>query len=88
MARRATSASADRVGEEIGRPCSLSKAYKVMRMGKMQDTLALTRLEAVINSRVSPELIQKAAFLPLANATPALLEAGVLESRSAGGGHG
>jgi hypothetical protein len=45
-------------------------------------------LEAVINGRVSPELVQEAALLPLANATPLLLEESVLESRSLGGGRG
>jgi hypothetical protein len=43
-------------------------------------------LEAVINGCVSPELLQEAALLPLANAT--LLETGVLESLSPGGGRG
>jgi hypothetical protein len=44
-------------------------------------------LEAVINGCVSPELLQEAALLPLANAT-LLLETGVLESLSLGGGRG
>jgi hypothetical protein len=55
--------------------------------GRLQDTLEVTQLEAVINGCVSPELFREASLLPLANATP-LLETGVLESLSLGGGRG
>lgn len=57
-------------------------------MGNMQDTLAITRLEAVIKGCVSPEILQEAALLPLANATPLHLEPGILESLTLGGGRG
>ena len=55
---------------------------------KTQDTLEVTQLEAVINGCVSPELLQEAAVLPLANAAPLLLEAGVSRSLRLGGGRG
>jgi hypothetical protein len=55
----------------------------------MPDTLEVPQLEAVIDGRVSPELVQEAAaLLPLANATPLLLENSVLESLSLVGGRG
>ena len=54
----------------------------------MRDTPEVTQLEAVVNGCVSPELLHEAALLPLANATPLLLDTGVLESLSPGGGRG
>jgi hypothetical protein len=46
----------------------------------------VTQLEAAINGRVSPELPAEAALLRPANAPPLLLDRGVLESLSLGGG--
>jgi acyl carrier protein len=53
-----------------------------MSMREPQDTLEVTQLEAVINDYINRELAQDAALLSLANATPLLLDTGVLDSLS------
>lgn len=60
----------------------------MMRMRKMQDTLVVTQLEAVIDGCVSPELLQVEAMLARMNSKPLLPEASVLQSPNLGGGRG
>jgi acyl carrier protein len=50
-------------------------------MKEPRDTPENRHLEAVINDYISQELVQDAALLPLADATP-LLDTGVLDSLS------
>jgi acyl carrier protein len=52
-----------------------------MSMQKQRDTPEDSHVEAVISDYISRELVQDAALLPIANATP-LLDTGVLDSLS------
>jgi len=54
----------------------------------MQVTLEVIQLEAVIKCCLCPKLFQEEVLLPLASATPRLLERGFLGSLSLGGGSG